>query len=63
MKKLNLNKKTVAQMDRIEMGSVNGGICIASCPRGSRKGKKCCGENTVADPGDATIITFGTVQH
>lgn len=49
MKKLQLNKKTVSQMDRVEMDGINGGgsitvgFCIASCARGSRRGKKCCG--------------------
>ncbi len=49
MKKLNLNKKTVSQMDRVEMDGINGGgsisvgFCLASCARGSRKTKTCCG--------------------
>lgn len=54
MKKLNLNKKTISQMDRVEMNAVNGGdwsICIASCKRGTRKGKNCCGN-------DEVIVTF-----
>ncbi len=50
MKKLNLNKKTVSQMDRVEMDGINGGdfsFCIASCKRGSRKTKTCCGNDEV----------------
>ncbi len=45
MKKLQLNKKTISQMNNSEMQEVNGGIlgiCLVSCPRGSRKGKACC---------------------
>lgn len=52
MKKLQLNKRTVAQMDRMQMRNVKGGInlgirfdwpCVASCPGvGSLKGKLCC---------------------
>lgn len=47
MKKLKLNKKTIAQMDRIEMSSVKGGdgICLISCNNGTRKTKNCCGTN------------------
>jgi natural product precursor len=46
MKKLQLNKKTVAQMDRLEMSSVKGGgICFISCNNGTRKTKKCCAAN------------------
>jgi hypothetical protein len=47
MKKLKLNKKTVAQMDRLEMSSVKGGIeiCLISCDNGTRKTKNCCGTN------------------
>lgn len=61
MNKLNLNKKTVSQMDRVEMGAVKGGICIASCKRGSRRTKKCCGGDGW-DPGDQTIISLSGVQ-
>ena len=45
MKKLKLNRKTIAQMERAEMGSVKGGLklCIISCANGSRKSKRCCG--------------------
>ncbi|MCO7184270.1 class I lanthipeptide [Tenacibaculum sp. XPcli2-G] len=45
MKKLQLNKKTVAQMDRLEMSSVKGGLCFISCNNGTRKTKNCCGTN------------------
>ncbi len=46
MKKLKLNKKTISQMDRFEMESVNGGgICVISCNNGTRKSKACCGSN------------------
>ncbi|XLS30478.1 class I lanthipeptide [Flavobacteriaceae bacterium M23B6Z8] len=48
MKKLDLNKRTISQLDKVEMNEINGGgsvsvgFCIASCERGSRKGKDCC---------------------
>ena len=61
MKKLQLNKRTIAQMDKTEMESVKGGICYASCKNGSRKGKKCCGSNGW-DPGDAHIISLSFVK-
>ncbi|MEL6561289.1 MAG: class I lanthipeptide [Bacteroidota bacterium] len=43
MKKLRLNKRTIARMDKAEMESVKGGLCLVSCKNGSAKGKKCCG--------------------
>jgi bacteriocin-like protein len=45
MKKLELNKKAISQMDKNEMATVNGGllgICLSSCPSGTRKMKSCC---------------------
>ncbi len=45
MKKLELNKETISQMDENQMATVNGGllsICLISCKNGSRKGKACC---------------------
>lgn len=59
MNKLKLNKKTIAQMDRVEMNTVKGGInigiCLHSCPNGSRKSKNCCGVEAVHDCLDAGI--------
>lgn len=49
MKKLQLNKKTVSQLDRNQMKNINGGlieipICFSSCPNvGTKKSKSCCG--------------------
>lgn len=48
MKKLQLNKKTVSQLDRNQMKSINGGlnidVCFSSCPNvGTKKSKSCCG--------------------
>ncbi len=46
MKKLQLNKETISQMDKNQMAVVNGGnflgICLRSCANGSRKLKSCC---------------------
>lgn len=46
MKKLELNKETISQMDKTQMAVVNGGdflgICLKSCANGSRKLKACC---------------------
>ena len=55
MNKLKLNRKTIAQMDKVEMSHVKGGlkleICIWSCKSGSRKSKRCCGGGgCVIDP-------------
>lgn len=50
MKKLKLNKKTVSQLNKKEMRSINGGgipICLHSCPSGTRRSKKCCGADAV----------------
>jgi hypothetical protein len=46
MKKFEINKKVVSKMERPEMANVKGGICLHSCPRGSRRGKKCCDSPT-----------------
>ncbi len=53
MKKLQLNKKTISQMSDGQMANVNGGnasICLASCPRGTRKGKSCCDSDPIEFP-------------
>ncbi|WP_405199312.1 class I lanthipeptide [Christiangramia sp. LLG6405-1] len=42
MRKLQLNKKTVSALNRVEMQEVNGGVCVVSCQRGSDRGKECC---------------------
>ncbi|KIA95638.1 MULTISPECIES: class I lanthipeptide [unclassified Flavobacterium] len=46
MKKLNLNKKTISALNQAEMKKINGGgpegFCLASCARGSARGKDCC---------------------
>lgn len=47
MKKLQLNKKTVSALNRVEMQEVNGGICIISCQNGTDKGKECCDSGRV----------------
>ncbi len=36
-----------------QMANVNGGnasICLASCPRGTRKGKSCCDSDPIEFP-------------
>lgn len=53
MKKLELNKKTISQLDRKQMRTINGGDdakitiplpCLSSCPNaGTTKSKACCG--------------------
>lgn len=57
MEKLQLNKRTIAQMDRMQMRNVKGGInipvCLMSCPGvGSRAGKskKCCSDRSACLP-------------
>ncbi len=42
-------------MNNSEMQEVNGGflgICLSSCPRGSRRGKSCCDSDGGYDDGD-----------
>ncbi len=54
MKKLQLNKKTISQMNDGAMANINGGflgICLSSCPRGSLKGKSCCQTDEYDDYG------------
>lgn len=51
MEKLQLNKRTIAQMDRMQMRNVKGGAsfplpCVISCAGpGSRALKRCCARN------------------
>jgi|GEM_PF-5701006 len=47
MKKLDLNKKTISALNKSEMSSIAGGICIVTCKRGSARGKDCCGSGTI----------------
>lgn len=47
MEKLQLNKRTIAQMDRMQMRNVKGGIafdlpCLVSCNNGTNATKNCC---------------------
>lgn len=51
MKKLQLNKKTISQLDRKQMQTINGGIeiplpCLSSCKNvGTTRSKACCNSN------------------
>ncbi|AWK06346.1 hypothetical protein HYN56_19790 [Flavobacterium crocinum] len=60
MKKLQLNKKTVTALNKAEMRMINGGqqeaISIASCKRGSDRGKDCCNSGRV-DISASTVST------
>lgn len=42
MEKLQLNKRTIAQMDRMQMRNVRGGICIVTCKNASIRTRNCC---------------------
>ena len=42
MKKLQLNKTTIQTLNKDQMQQIDGGLCLASCASGTRKGKDCC---------------------
>lgn len=46
MKKLQLNKKAIQTLNKEQMQQIDGGICLASCASGTRKGKACCADST-----------------
>ncbi len=50
MKKLELNKTTISEMNKNQLSRITGGlfgICLKSCANGSRKGKKCCDNDSL----------------
>lgn len=59
MKKLQLNKKVVSALNKAEMSKVRGGVAdisVASCKRGSAKGKDCCDSGRI----DVSLSTVST---